>query len=99
MQAMTTNTAETTPKSGGRPYRSHKVPACDRCRKRKIRCSIDLLGQACVFFRARKLSCKYEGSNNAGASDGNNNGSEEPPAKRLRRSDAESPSHARSFHR
>ncbi|CAD6446212.1 e05496ef-16f7-430b-812f-4ff3883312c8-CDS [Sclerotinia trifoliorum] len=28
--------------NGSRPYRSHKIPAYDRCRKRKLRCEADL---------------------------------------------------------
>lgn len=30
-----------------RPYRSHKFPACERCRKRKLRCAVDVAGQPC----------------------------------------------------
>jgi hypothetical protein len=35
-----------TPKEA-RPYRSHKFPACERCRKRKLRCAVDVAGQPC----------------------------------------------------
>lgn len=42
-----------------RPYRSHKVPACDLCRRRKLRCLIDIAGQACRYCRERDLSCEY----------------------------------------
>ncbi|EWC48424.1 hypothetical protein DRE_02193 [Drechslerella stenobrocha 248] len=41
-----------------RPYRSHKVPACARCRQRKIRCKIDLPGQPCLFCRDRGVVCQ-----------------------------------------
>ncbi|KAJ6259060.1 hypothetical protein Dda_5957 [Drechslerella dactyloides] len=40
-----------------RPYRSHKVPACTRCRQRKIRCKIDLPSQPCLFCRERGVAC------------------------------------------
>lgn len=42
-----------------RPYRSHKVPACDVCRRRKIRCDIDMPRQPCRFCRERNLTCNY----------------------------------------
>ncbi|KAF2163958.1 hypothetical protein M409DRAFT_57062 [Zasmidium cellare ATCC 36951] len=42
-----------------RPYRSHKVPACDLCRHRKIRCNIDIPGQPCRFCRERDYTCEY----------------------------------------
>lgn len=48
----------TTP-TEGRPYRSHKVPACDLCRHRKIRCNIDIPGRQCRFCRERELTCEY----------------------------------------
>lgn len=41
-----------------RPYRSHKVPACTRCRQRKIRCNVDIPGQACLFCRERNATCE-----------------------------------------
>ncbi|KAL1303115.1 hypothetical protein AAFC00_006550 [Neodothiora populina] len=40
-----------------RPYRSHKFPACERCRKRKIRCNFDLVDQRCVYCRAKNVQC------------------------------------------
>lgn len=48
-----------------RPYRSHRVPACIRCRSRKIRCVIDLPGNACLACRTAPqpkkghLKCQY----------------------------------------
>lgn len=45
--------------AGSRPYRSHKVPACDLCRHRKIRCNIDIPGKPCRFCRERDLTCEY----------------------------------------
>lgn len=40
-----------------RPYRSHKIPACERCRKRKIRCNFDLIHQECIYCRGKGLDC------------------------------------------
>ncbi|KAF2739542.1 C6 transcription factor-like protein [Polyplosphaeria fusca] len=42
-----------------RPYRSHRVPACSRCRSRKIRCHIDIPNQPCLSCRQRQLKCLY----------------------------------------
>jgi hypothetical protein len=39
-----------------RPYRSHKFPACQTCRNRKIRCHIDEPG-VCRFCKERNLTC------------------------------------------
>ncbi|KAK6363700.1 hypothetical protein TWF730_001120 [Orbilia blumenaviensis] len=45
-----------------RPYRSHKVPACARCRQRKIRCKIDLPNQPCLFCREKGVACQIPSS-------------------------------------
>ncbi|KAH7068877.1 fungal-specific transcription factor domain-containing protein [Paraphoma chrysanthemicola] len=42
-----------------RPYRSHKVPACERCRRRKARCVLDVPGAACRFCREKNIGCNY----------------------------------------
>ncbi|KAF1949256.1 C6 transcription factor-like protein [Byssothecium circinans] len=48
-----------------RPYRSHRVPACIRCRSRKIRCHIDIPGEPCLACRTAsqpkegRLKCHY----------------------------------------
>jgi hypothetical protein len=42
----------------GRPYRSHKLPACERCRRRKARCTMDVPGQACLLCRLQSAKCK-----------------------------------------
>jgi hypothetical protein len=42
--------------SSSRPYRSHKFPACQTCRNRKIRCHIDEPG-VCRFCKERNLTC------------------------------------------
>ncbi|KAL2851961.1 fungal-specific transcription factor domain-containing protein [Aspergillus pseudoustus] len=38
-----------------RPYRSHKVPACDRCRRFKRRCT----GRPCVLCNLQEVPCEY----------------------------------------
>lgn len=43
----------------GRPYRSHRVPACSACRRRKIRCQVDHTAQACRFCRGRQMACDF----------------------------------------
>jgi hypothetical protein len=52
---MTRNTS-TTP----RPYRSHKIPACEPCRKRKARCAIDVQGQPCSLCKEKKWRCYFQ---------------------------------------
>ena len=42
-----------------RPYRSHKVPACDVCRQRKIRCHVDIPLQPCRSCRERGQRCSF----------------------------------------
>lgn len=51
------------PAQAGRPYRSHKVPACATCRKRKIRCDMDLSDQPCRFCREKRLVCQISVKN------------------------------------
>lgn len=46
-----------------RPYRSHRVPACDRCRQRKIRCKIATIGQPCELCAEKGFNCLFSGSN------------------------------------
>ncbi|KAI1927267.1 hypothetical protein LOZ58_002221 [Ophidiomyces ophidiicola] len=46
--------------TGSRPYRSHKVRACDLCRKRKSRCTVDLPGQSCLLCRIQGADCHYK---------------------------------------
>lgn len=72
------NTSTDATPIGSRPYRSHKVPACDLCRNRKIRCNIDVAGEPCRFCRERHLSCEY--TSKATVDDG----LRPPPAKRRR---------------
>lgn len=45
--------------TGTRPYRSHKIRACDLCRKRKSRCTVDLPGQSCLLCRVQGADCHY----------------------------------------
>src|SRR5271163_1146068 len=44
-------------KQSGRPYRSHRYPACTRCKKRRSRCTIDLPGTACLLCRMYHAEC------------------------------------------
>ncbi|KAL4943982.1 hypothetical protein BDV06DRAFT_123172 [Aspergillus oleicola] len=37
-----------------RPYRSHKIPACDFCRKRRSRCTQEVADQPCLLCRMHK---------------------------------------------
>ncbi|KAJ5804721.1 transcriptional regulator family: Fungal Specific TF [Penicillium psychrosexuale] len=54
--------------AGARPYRSHKVRACDLCRKRKSRCTVDIPGQSCLLCRVQGADCHYQEEANADAS-------------------------------
>ncbi|KAI9369129.1 fungal-specific transcription factor domain-containing protein [Aspergillus egyptiacus] len=49
--------------AGARPYRSHKVRACDLCRKRKSRCTVDIPGQSCLLCRVQGADCHYQEEN------------------------------------
>jgi hypothetical protein len=44
-------------RSEGRPYRSHKFPACTTCRHRKGRCHVEDPTQPCRYCRQRSLAC------------------------------------------
>ncbi|EPS30346.1 hypothetical protein PDE_05297 [Penicillium oxalicum 114-2] len=50
--------------AGARPYRSHKVRACDLCRKRKSRCTVDIPGQSCLLCRVQGADCHYQEEQN-----------------------------------
>ncbi|KAJ5997020.1 hypothetical protein N7499_006663 [Penicillium canescens] len=54
--------------AGARPYRSHKVRACDLCRKRKSRCTVDIPGQSCLLCRVQGADCHYQEEANADVS-------------------------------
>ncbi|KAF2876624.1 C6 transcription factor-like protein [Massariosphaeria phaeospora] len=69
-----------------RPYRSHKVPACSRCRSRKIRCNIDIPGEPCLSCRERRLKCQYVDTPAPTTSNGENG--ECRPVKRRRDGDS-----------
>lgn len=51
------NNANAVTPSHARPYRSHKIPACDFCRRRKSRCSQDLVDQPCLLCRMHGATC------------------------------------------
>lgn len=40
-----------------RPYRSHRFPACDYCRRRKSRCTRDFDNRPCVLCRVNGVEC------------------------------------------
>ncbi|OJJ42544.1 hypothetical protein ASPZODRAFT_76489 [Penicilliopsis zonata CBS 506.65] len=44
-----------------RPYRSHKIPACDFCRRRKSRCTQDVADQPCLLCRMHGAECSRTG--------------------------------------
>lgn len=56
IQNSSTRTAS--PVTVSRPYRSHRVPACARCRSRKSRCTIDFPGQPCLLCRLQNGICE-----------------------------------------
>ncbi|KAI9738307.1 MAG: hypothetical protein M1834_008805 [Cirrosporium novae-zelandiae] len=70
-----------------RPYRSHKNPACDRCRKRKLRCVVDLPGQPCLLCRLNLSVCDH-GSINSKAQDANDTELSSPQRASKRRRQA-----------
>ncbi|KKK14366.1 hypothetical protein ARAM_006057 [Aspergillus rambellii] len=92
--------------AGARPYRSHKVRACDLCRKRKSRCTVDIPGQSCLLCRVQGADCHYQEENppelpipHGPESKGwHSEGSFHAGQKRKRTSEAGSPSHS-SRHR
>ncbi|KAL2824883.1 fungal-specific transcription factor domain-containing protein [Aspergillus cavernicola] len=51
---MPTNTNDS---PSARPYRSHKIPACDFCRKRRSRCTQETAGQPCLLCRMHGATC------------------------------------------
>ncbi|KAL4923798.1 Zn(II)2Cys6 transcription factor [Aspergillus undulatus] len=40
-----------------RPYRSHKIPACDFCRIRRSRCTQEIADQPCLLCRMHGATC------------------------------------------
>src|SRR4051812_25967239 len=54
------------PKELSRPYRSHKYPACDFCRKRKSRCVRSLENRKCVLCQMHGAECTQDGVSNEG---------------------------------
>lgn len=49
--------APTVPPATRRPYRSHKTPACDRCRRFKRRCTGGGPGDPCVLCQLQDVPC------------------------------------------
>ncbi|KAL5334965.1 fungal-specific transcription factor domain-containing protein [Aspergillus crustosus] len=60
-----------------RPYRSHKIPACDFCRKRRSRCTQEIADQPCLLCRMHGATCSRASSSSRLTA----------PAKRRHRSD------------
>lgn len=52
------NASSSSAHNESRPYRSHKHPACNVCRHRRIRCHVDVAGEPCRFCRDRRLQCE-----------------------------------------
>ncbi|KAH8427449.1 Zn(II)2Cys6 transcription factor domain-containing protein [Aspergillus melleus] len=50
-----------------RPYRSHKVPACDRCRRFKRRCTGGSPDRPCVLCHLQEVPCLISASPKAQA--------------------------------
>lgn len=63
-----------------RPYRSHKFPACDRCRRRKARCIVESKSDPCRLCQIQNAICtrlkEYNSSKNCSIS-----GDSEVPTK------------------
>lgn len=53
------------PIQASRPYRSHKFPACDFCRRRKSRCVRSLDNRKCVLCQMHGAECTQEGLSNS----------------------------------
>lgn len=47
------------PAEGARPYRSHKIRACDLCRRRKVRCLVETPGQPCALCKTHNAHCHH----------------------------------------
>jgi hypothetical protein len=56
---MSAATGQEMPLGVVRPYRSHRLRACDLCRRRKLRCIVDLQGHSCALCRVKGLTCQY----------------------------------------
>ncbi|GAB7340263.1 hypothetical protein MBLNU457_6726t2 [Dothideomycetes sp. NU457] len=69
--------------TSARPYRSHKIPACIRCRHRKVRCNIDTPGQPCRLCGERGVPCVIA---EPGALQNAESPHDAPPRKRQRKS-------------
>ncbi|KAK7540837.1 C6 transcription factor [Phyllosticta citribraziliensis] len=69
-----------------RPYRSHRVPACDKCRQRKVRCVILIPGTPCQLCETKGFACLFDHASARSAPDAESSGKQaERPRKRARR--------------
>lgn len=81
LQGVSTDPA--TPSS--RPYRSHKIPACEFCRRRKTRCTRDDIDKACLPCRMYGADCSVAVDSQSKSHETSE--SQSPPRKkRIRRS-------------
>jgi len=53
------NEIQQTASATERPYRSHKIRACDYCRRRKQRCMVEAMGKSCRLCEQQGISCRY----------------------------------------
>ncbi|KAF2147071.1 uncharacterized protein K452DRAFT_217511 [Aplosporella prunicola CBS 121167] len=51
-----------------RPYRSHRIPACDKCRQRKVRCDLEVAGLPCQLCTEKGFDCLFSGTNTSRSS-------------------------------
>jgi hypothetical protein len=68
-----------------RPYRSHKLPACETCRKHKSRCTVDIPGQSCLLCRIRGKECLYMNAEEAAQIRGAPHSAPSGPSKKRQR--------------
>ncbi|KAI9729355.1 MAG: hypothetical protein M1834_006878 [Cirrosporium novae-zelandiae] len=52
---------ESSPSATARPYRSHRIPACDFCRHRKSRCTQDAAHGSCMLCMLHGVECSRDG--------------------------------------
>ncbi|KAK8228843.1 C6 transcription factor [Phyllosticta capitalensis] len=76
-----------------RPYRSHRVPACDKCRQRKVRCNILIAGTPCQLCETRGFACLFSDALVRAATDADAGEKQaERPLKRARRATSDTQS-------
>ncbi|GIZ36697.1 hypothetical protein CKM354_000016500 [Cercospora kikuchii] len=68
-----------------RPYRSHKIPACDACRRRKVRCEVDDDSATCKRCRRLSRACLFLPPNASSTGEEDEINESAPPRVRQRR--------------